>query len=547
MTGIIKVDDIKDAGGNSIISSNGSGTLTYTFNAGSIAGAAIANDAIDSAHYADGSIDLAHMSVNSIDSDQYVAGSIDTAHIADNQVTLAKMAGIARGKIIYGDSSGDPAVLAVGSSGQALTTDGTDISWGSAGATLSGSTNNTVVTVTGANAMIGEATLTYDGTTLSNIPSGTNSNLRLQNSTTGSGSTDGLLIQATGNDVYFNNYENADIYFRTSNTDRLKIENDGKVGIGETTPLGLLHVKQSDSGTSSVNDPDGFQGVFEGSANSGITILSGTGNNGHVLFGDSGDNDIGRIVYRHADNSLAFDVGGVEEMRIVDSGGIKIGTSTADNSGLHVEKDIDGWFLEYLRNTSDTGSDTHMCYWHFVNVAHDNTTDDFLRARDSSTNRCKIKSDGDLQNHDNSYGSTSDERIKQDITDSGSQWDDVKAMRVRKYKKKDDVRQYGENAWEQIGLIAQELEAASMDKLVRENLPDSADVLSSSEFGVLYTEQDKTDGLIPTNNVVGDVKTVSSKVKSIGYSVVHMKALKALQEAQTRIETLEAKVAVLEG
>ena len=152
-----------------------------------------------------------------------------------------------------------------------------------------------------------------------------------------------------------------------------------------------------------------------------------------------------------------------------------------------------------------------------------------------------------MQNHDNSYGSTSDERIKQDITDSGSQWDDVKAMRVRKYKKKDDVRQYGENAWEQIGLIAQELEAASMDKLVRENLPDSADVLSSSEFGVLYTEQDKTDGLIPTNNVVGDVKTVSSKVKSIGYSVVYMKAIKALQEAQTRIETLEAKVAVLEG
>ena len=95
MTGIIKVDDLKDAGGNSIISSNGSGTFTYTFNAGSIAGAAIANDAIDSAHYADGSIDLAHMSVNSIDSDQYVDGSIDTAHIADNQVTLAKMAGIA--------------------------------------------------------------------------------------------------------------------------------------------------------------------------------------------------------------------------------------------------------------------------------------------------------------------------------------------------------------------------------------------------------------------------------------------------------------------
>jgi hypothetical protein len=49
--------------------------------------------------------------------------------IADNAVSLAKMAGLARGKIIYGDSSGDPAALAVGSSAQVLTSDGTDISW----------------------------------------------------------------------------------------------------------------------------------------------------------------------------------------------------------------------------------------------------------------------------------------------------------------------------------------------------------------------------------------------------------------------------------
>jgi hypothetical protein len=66
---------------------------------------------------------------NSIDSDYYVDGSIDTAHIADNQITLAKMAGIARGKIIVGDASGDPAVLAPGTNGQVLTSDGTDLSF----------------------------------------------------------------------------------------------------------------------------------------------------------------------------------------------------------------------------------------------------------------------------------------------------------------------------------------------------------------------------------------------------------------------------------
>ena len=91
----------------------------------------LADDAVDSDELAAGAVDLAHMSVNSIDSDQYVDGSIDTAHIADDQVTLAKMAGLARGKIIYGDSSGNPTALAVGTNGQALVSDGTDIAWGS--------------------------------------------------------------------------------------------------------------------------------------------------------------------------------------------------------------------------------------------------------------------------------------------------------------------------------------------------------------------------------------------------------------------------------
>ena len=67
-----------------------------------------------------------------------------TIRIKDNGVTLAKMAGIARGKIIYGDASGDPAVLAVGDADQVLTTDGTDISWEDAGG---GSGDITAVTI----------------------------------------------------------------------------------------------------------------------------------------------------------------------------------------------------------------------------------------------------------------------------------------------------------------------------------------------------------------------------------------------------------------
>ena len=54
---------------------------------------------------------------------------VATDMVADNAVTLAKMAGLVRGKIIYGDASGDPAALTVGTADQVLTSDGTDVSW----------------------------------------------------------------------------------------------------------------------------------------------------------------------------------------------------------------------------------------------------------------------------------------------------------------------------------------------------------------------------------------------------------------------------------
>ena len=86
-------------------------------------------NSVDSDQYVDGSIDLIHMSANSVDSDQYVDGSIDTDHLADDQVTLAKMAGLARGKFIIGDSNGDPGAMPLGTANQFLQSDGTDLSY----------------------------------------------------------------------------------------------------------------------------------------------------------------------------------------------------------------------------------------------------------------------------------------------------------------------------------------------------------------------------------------------------------------------------------
>ena len=101
----------------------------------------LAADAVDGTKIADDSINSEHYVAASIDHEHLADDCVDGDNIADNSVGLAAMAGIVRGKIIYGDSSGNPAYLTVGSADQVLKSDGTDVSWGdaSAGATGAGS------------------------------------------------------------------------------------------------------------------------------------------------------------------------------------------------------------------------------------------------------------------------------------------------------------------------------------------------------------------------------------------------------------------------
>jgi len=77
----------------------------------------------------EGSIDA----VGTIASGTWQGTAIAQAYIADDAISLAKMAGLARGKIIVGDSSGNPAALAAGSENEVLTTNGSgDAVWAAA-------------------------------------------------------------------------------------------------------------------------------------------------------------------------------------------------------------------------------------------------------------------------------------------------------------------------------------------------------------------------------------------------------------------------------
>jgi hypothetical protein len=147
---------------------------------------------------------------------------------------------------------------------------------------------------------------------------------------------------------------------------------------------------------------------------------------------------------------------------------------------------------------------------YYTNTIND-TAHRFFWGYDNSTTRFEVRytNGGIVQNSNNSYGALSDAKLKENIVDATSQWNDLKALQVRKYNFKEET---GQQTHTQIGLVAQEVELVSPG-LVSES---------------------------PDRDAEGnDLGTVT---KSVNYSVLYMKAVKALQEAMERIEQLEARL-----
>lgn len=106
--------------------------------------------------------------------------------------------------------------------------------------------------------------------------------------------------------------------FDVNASERMRIDSAGKVGIGETVPLGHLHVKTADSSATSVN-ANANELVIEGSANSGITILGGTAGTNYLMFGNSGGNAEGWLRYNASTKKMDIQVDNSVMMTMTDS------------------------------------------------------------------------------------------------------------------------------------------------------------------------------------------------------------------------------------
>jgi len=232
-------------------------------------------------------------------------------------------------------------------------------------------------------------------------------------------------------------------------------------------------------------------------------------------------------------------------MQINNSGNASIGT-TSNEAKLDVRRGDNGNVIS-ANNSISSGFNNDVLE---ISSSQDTSNHSYnlLEGRNGGGARINIADSGNVTNSNNSYGSLSDERVKQNITDASSQWEDIKALKVRKFK----LKREGDSGAYQIGVIAQELESSGMSKLVEDRQPLSEDVALHADFGTIVTGT-ADNGATPIKNEEGnitgyeDVFTAGERIKEVKYSVLYMKSIKALQEAMDRIETLEAKVTALEN
>ena len=308
----------------------------------------------------------------------------------------------------------------------------------------------------------------------------------------------------------------------------------------DTSSSALIFTKSRNTTPGSqtiVNDDDQIGAIFfkadDGNAsdyNNNVAAITAT------LDGTPGTDDTpGRLVFfTTADGSRT----NTERMRINRGGRVSIGTTNQDHvfqARGNGDAGTDAFLFANTR-TSGTTRGLQLAYSH----APDDTNYAIV-FEDTSSVRFLVNNQGDVYNHDNVYQQISDERIKQNITDANSQWDDFKAIKFKNFERKDDVRVYGENQKIQLGVIAQEIETVSPN-LISHKDPDKSDIISNSAFGTLYEDGDD----IHENKKIGDIKEIKEQVKGVKYSVLYLKGMKALQEAMEKIETLETKVKALE-
>ena len=403
---------------------------------------------------------------------------------------------------------------------------------------LSGGTANGVLYLNGSKVATSGSALTFDGTlfTSSNTQTGLHSIRVYNGSNAAAGDGAGIQFGVNAANIYgriwtdnnsaatyFDNLLATPFIWRVSGTsEQMRLTSTG-LGIGTSSPLGKLFVNGADTTS-----------TFPAKSSAGIVLnnLNGKSNDrsNTILFGgEQGDtnaavgisfqytnitgNGNGALIF--GTRSVTTDTAPSERARITSGGYFKASDDGSYNNSAgayHELKNTANADAVIVQATNASYTSTALSIY----VSRNTTNGTFNAIQyynvGGGAARFLVADSGNVTNTNGTYGTISDAKMKTDIVDAGSQWADIKALRFRKFKMKNDP-----SGLVQLGVVAQEVELTSP--------------------GLVDEHQDRD----------AEGNDLGTTTKSVKTSVLLMKAAVALQEAMARIETLEAKVAQLEG
>jgi len=295
---------------------------------------------------------------------------------------------------------------------------------------------------------------------------------------------------------------------------RLVVDSSGNVGIGTSSPSTFGKVAVEVAGTttptslttvgpSSINlyaatngvSTNGTTGIFGWTATTGI----GSG----IGFSRENSADWGTQIRFYTHPTATSNIGDItERMRIDSSGNLLVGVTSGTSYKLSLKTSLAS---QSAIGTAGTSGDTAFQSILVTKFDNDSTTSqNFIQFQinNGGANCGKITANGA---NTAAFGSTSDQRVKENIAELPSQLANIMALRPVEF---DYLESYG--GGHQIGFIAQEIQQVYPD------------VISTDDS--------------------------SEKIMSItGWSKTEARLVKAIQEQQALITQLTARITALEG
>jgi len=205
---------------------------------------------------------------------------------------------------------------------------------------------------------------------------------------TATANTSGLLIQGnvSNDEMYINNFYNAALSFGTNNTERMRIDSSGNVGIG-VTPSAIANVTRLE---------------IKGAISSNVTIRSASSNTAaRDWMVACNANAFGDLVFRQGNSQGADPNSGTDRLVLDASGNLLVGKTASSTTVAGSQIQPDGTF-------SAVKGDANPGFFYNRSTAASGTIALF---RSNSVTVGSITQDGT----NTSYVTTSDYRLKEDV------------------------------------------------------------------------------------------------------------------------------------